>query len=118
MEAQAIRFVDDLGRAVASDEDDRHVRVQQACLREDFEAGHPRHLVVEHHEIERLLAHELDGGLAPVGALDGVAERLQHVDAEHDHRPRVIDDQDLLLGRRQFAWARAGTPAAPFVSVS
>ena len=61
---------------------------------------------------------EFDGGLAAIGALDGVAERLQHVDAEHDHRPRVIDDQDLLPGRCQFAWARAGAPAAPFVRVS
>ena len=90
----------------------------RACSK-DLEPGHPGHLVVEDHQIERLFPHQLHRGLAAVGALDGVAERLEDVDAQDDDRTGVVDDQDLGLGRGQFAWANAGESVAlPLVRVS
>src|SRR5438045_8789077 len=87
--------------------------MERACLLEDLEARHARHLVVEDHEVEGFFAQELDRGLAPIGALDRVAERLQHVDAEDDDRPGIVHNEDLLPRGAQFAWARAGVPIAP-----
>src|SRR6185436_3510523 len=73
-EAHPVGLVDDLGRAMPGDQDHGHAGMESARLREDFEASHAGHLVVEHHQVERLLAQELDRHLAPVGALDRVAQ--------------------------------------------
>src|SRR6185436_16735842 len=81
-ETHTVGLVDDLGRAMPGDQHHGHAGMESSCLCEDVEACHARHLVVEHHQVERLLAHELDGRLAAIGALDRVAQRLQHVHAE------------------------------------
>src|SRR5262245_15446317 len=117
-ETHTIGLVDDLGRAMPGDQHHGHAGMESSSLREDFEASHAGHLVVEDHQIERLLAHELDGGLASVGALDRVAQGLEHVHTEHDDGTGVVDDEDLFLGRRHFEGAIAGTSGAPLVSVS
>src|SRR3972149_2243328 len=73
VEAQPRRLVDDVGGAVGGHQHAGHVRAD--------------------------LARQLDRGLAAVRGADRVAEGLQHVHAEDDDRPRIVDDQDLRLGR-------------------
>src|SRR3972149_3844900 len=99
VEAQPRRLVDDVGGAVGGHQHAGHVRADLARLLEDLEAVHTGHLVVDHEEVEGLLADQLDRGLAAVRGADRVAEGLQPVHAEDDDRPRVVDDQDLRLGR-------------------
>src|SRR5256885_10786759 len=111
VEAEPRRIVDDVGRAMRRHEHARHLRADRPGLLEDLESVHPGHLVVHDEEIERLLAHQLERRLAPVRGRDGVPERLQDVDAEDDHGPGIVDDEDLRLGFHQRA-TDSGAPGS------
>jgi hypothetical protein len=60
---------------------------------EHLEAVHVRHLVVDDDEVERLPPDEVDRVVAAARPLHRVAERPQHVRAEHDHLAGVVDDE-------------------------
>src|SRR5207249_10326303 len=76
VEPEARRLVDDVGGAVSGHQHARYARADPASLIEDLEAVYAGHLVVDHQEVERFLAAEVERRLAPVRGPDRVSQRL------------------------------------------
>ena len=78
---------------VSRHHDDERLGVRLESGLEDLDAGHGRHVQIEHDDVEARPLHHLDGFVAATAARHGVAFDLQHARASFAQRAIVVHDE-------------------------